>query len=139
MAKQVVKVGYVTLGGTDYSAQIANASLNIDVETGETTNYAGNGWKEFVQGLKSATLEIEFRKDAALSGLDAAINTAIAGTGILAAAVRLSSGAISTDNPEFQFNVLVTSWMEGPGALGQVYGGSVTWTVTGAIVRDTTP
>lgn len=139
MAKQVVKVGYVTLGGVDYSAQIDNAALNIEIETGDVTNFAGSGWKEFVPGLKSFALELNFKKDALLSGLDAAVQTAIDGAGTLAFAVRLSSGAISTDNPEFQGTVVVTSWMQGPGQLGQVFGGSVTWQGTGAIVRDVTP
>lgn len=139
MAKQVIKAGYVTLGGTDYSAQLDNAALNIEIETGDSTNFAGSGWKEFLPGLKSFGLELNFKKDADLSGLDAAIQTAIDGAGTLAFAIRLSSGAISTSNPEYTGTVVITSWMQGPGQLGQIFGGSVTWQGTGAITRDTTP
>lgn len=140
MAKQVIKVGVVTLGGVDYSAQIANASIEITVEEGDTTNYAGDGWKERVAGLKSYQLNLEFKKDALLSGLDAAIRAVINGaTGLTAWTSKMTSGAISTDNPEFSGSVLVTNWNTGPGPLGQVYGGSVTWPGSGAVAVDVTP
>lgn len=135
MAKQVVKVGYLTLGGVDYSAQIANASINVDIETGDTTNFAGSGWKEFVPGLKGATLEIEFKKDADMSGLDAAVWTAIGSTGTLAFVGKLANATTSATNPKWTGTVVITAWTAGPGQLGQVFGGSVSWTVTGAVTR----
>lgn len=137
MAKQVVKVGSVKLGGNDYSAQIANASINIDIETGDTTNFAGDGWKEFAPGLKGATLELEFKKDADMSGLDAAVWTAINGAGTLSFEAKLSSASTSAANPKWTGTVLITSWSVGPGQLGQVFGGSASWTITGAVTRAT--
>jgi len=75
MAKQVVTVGYVRLGSgpTDYSAQIANATLTLNIEEGDTTNYASGGWKERLPGLIDGQLAITFKQDTDLSGLEAAI------------------------------------------------------------------
>lgn len=141
MAKKVIKTGYVELpAGTDRSSLIANCSINIEVEEGNSDNYAGNGWHEFLQGMLGYSLEIEFKKDADLSTLDSAIWTVLTnGTGTLTWLAKMENAAKSDANAEYTGTVLVTGWNTGPGPLGQVYGGSVTWRGTGAIVRDTTP
>lgn len=140
MAKTVIKGGYFTLGGQDYSAFVDSVELQVEIAEGNTTNYAGNGWEEFLAGMKSFQLSVNWKKDADLSTIDAALWTAIEGaTGTLAFALRHSSGAIATTNPEYQGTVLVTNWNSGPGQIGQVYGGQNTWRGTGAITRDVTP
>lgn len=137
MAKLVVKAQHVAIGAVDYSAQVKGATLTIDAPEVDVTNMDSAGWTELLGGIKKATLAIEWVKDADLSGLDAAVYAAIGGT--LAFAVRQQDSAIATTNPEFQGNVLITSWAPVAGSVGQAFGGSTSWPVTGAIVRDVTP
>lgn len=140
MAKQVITGATLSLGGTDYSAQVDNAEINVSIKEGDTTNFAGSGWEEFVAGMKGFTLTVNFKKDADLSGLDAAIWTEInSGDCIMTFATKTTTAAISTSNPEYQGSVLVTEWQSGPGQLGNVHGGSVTFKGTGSITRDVTP
>jgi hypothetical protein len=142
MAKQVVTAGYLTLGATDYSAQVANASLTLNVEEGDTTNYASSGWKSRVAGLIDGQLAISFKQDSDLSGLEAAVWTASAfsgGAGTIAFAARKSSDAIGAANPEYQGTVLITQLIVGPRQLGQVLGQDVTWPTTGSVIRDIQP
>lgn len=139
MAKLVVTAQYVALGAgpTDYSAQVKGATLTIDAPEVDVTNMDSAGWTELLGGIKKATLAIEWVKDADLSGLDAAVYAALGTT--LAFRVREQDSAIATTNPEYQGTVLVTQWAPVSGSVGAAFGGSTSWPVTGAIVRDTTP
>lgn len=136
MAKQVVKVGYVTLATVDYSALIESAELVFDAETGDTSNYASAGWKENAPGMKSGTLNINFKKDGDLSGLDAALYTIFNGTGTAAFVAAPTSSAASSSNVHYSGTVVVTQMTTGPGPLGQVYAMSVSWPLTGAPTRN---
>lgn len=139
MAKQVIKGAYLALGAgpTDYSAQVKGATLTISGPEVDVSNFATGDYSEIICGLLKASLQIEFVKDADLSGLDAAVFAALAST--LAFRLRLDDGAIAAANPEYQGTCVITSWSPIGGSVGQVFGGSVTWPCTGAIVRDTTP
>lgn len=137
MAKVTVENGVVFIGGTDYSAQVSQATLELTVDAQDTTNFTSTNWKEHIGGLKSAQVSINFKKDNDLSGLDAAMWTAL-GTSV-AIRLRLDDAAISTTNPEYQFNAIVTQWTPVAGSVGELFTGSVTWPVTGSITRDTTP
>lgn len=140
MAKAVIKGGVFTLGGQDYSAFVSSVEVQVEIAEGNTTNYAGDGWEEFLAGMKSYNVAIEWKKDFDLSTIDAAVWAAINGaTGVLAWTLKKDSGALAADNPEYQGNVLVTNWSSGPGQIGQVFGGSNTWRGTGAITRDIVP
>ena len=58
---------------------------------------------------------------------------------VAAMTVKPTSGAISTSNPEYQFNALITSWSPVAGAVGDLATVSVTWPISGAITKDVTP
>ena len=135
MAKVVVTAGYIDLGAVDYSAQVKSATLTMDAAESDVTNMDSAGWKEAIGGLKSGSLAIEFVKDAVLSGLDAAVNTAFGST--LTFELRQSDAAVSASNPKYTGSVLITQWSPVAGGVGEVFGGSVTWPVTGAITRAT--
>ena len=137
MAIIAVKATDVELGGTDYSAQIASATLTVDVEALDTTTFTTSGWKSHVGGLKSATLNLELKRDTDLSGLQAYIWTNL---GVVVTFSLLVDGdsAIAAGNPEFQGSVLITQ--ESIGAqVGQLMSNSLSFPVSGAITRDVTP
>lgn len=137
MSKRVVKSTTVSLGGTAYTSQIRSAELAMESDAVETTNMGGTGWREFLAGLKGATLALEFVKDADLSGLDLAVWTAFDAGTLLTFAIRGTSAAAAADNPEFTGSVVITEWMPISGAVGDAFSGSVSWQVTGAIARGT--
>lgn len=141
MAKLVVKNAFVSLGGTDYSAQIKGATLTITAPEVDVTNFAGNGWVELISGNLKGTLALEFVKDSDLSGLDAAIYAILshATVNTMAFLVKLQSAAASTANPSYAGTILVNNWSPVAGSVGQAFGGSITFPVTGAITRATAP
>jgi hypothetical protein len=137
MAVQALTAEYITLGTAgNISAFCKSATLTIDAAQLDTTDFASGGWTEMIGGLRSATLAIELMDDFAAGSIDDDIYADLGN--VVAFALRADNGAISTSNPEYQGFVLVTSWNAG-GAVGDLASKSLSFPVTGAIVRDVTP
>lgn len=136
MAKVAIVSPTCTIGGQDYTAQMANATLDVQGAELDTTNFDSAGWKELIIGELSASFTVDWKKDSDLSGLDAAAWAALTGDSTIAVALKRTGDAIAAGNPEYQFNVKITNWTPIAGQVNQLFGGSTTWPVTGAIVRD---
>ena len=137
MAKMVISATVVKLATVDYSAQVKGATLTIDAPEVDISNMGSAGWNEVVGGVKKGSLAVEFVKDADLSGLDAAMFAAL-GT-VITFEISKTSDAAGATNPHYTGSLLVTQWTPIAGAVGAAFGGSYTWTTTGAITRDITP
>lgn len=127
----------VELGGTDYSAQISESSLVVDVETHDTTTFTTNGWKTFIGGLKGATLNLTFKRDTDLSGLNAFLWTNL-GLAVTFTLQVDGDSAIGATNPQFQGSVVITNETVGA-TVGQLMGASYSFPISSAITRDVTP
>ena len=125
-----------TVNSVDYTDHLKSAVLAVDAAQLDTTDFASAGWTEVIGGLKSGTLTLNFMDDVAASDVDEEL-WALVGT-VVAYTVKPTSAAISTSNPEYQGSVLVTSHSIG-GGVGELAAKSVTWPISGAITRDTTP
>ncbi len=138
MAVALIKC-QVTIATVDYSAQVTEGNLAINGDKVEVTNFLSVGWEESVIGILRATLDINFGAMAAdLSGLDSAVYTALSTRALLAFTFRDFNTAIATTNPELQGFINPVGWNYG-GSVGAALGQSVSWPVSGAIVRDVTP
>lgn len=139
MAIVAISVSRIRIGGTEYSGQIAGAVLNLDREALDKTNFDSAGWKEFVGGARSATLDLEWRRDTDLSGLQSALWTAFTSTtGVVTFTYQLVEDTLSATAPEFQGSVLITKDAIGA-AVNQLWANSTSWPTTGAIARDVSP
>lgn len=139
MAKLVMDDCTVTIGAVDYTDEISSFTFEISTDQPETTNFSSGGWKEMLAGLRGYQISIEFKQDADLSGLDAAIwseiNTPTAGG--IAWTARNEAASASAANPQYSGNVIVSGWKGLGGSVGDAFGQSVTWTGTGAPSRAT--
>jgi hypothetical protein len=139
MATYVITSEYVALDGTDMSAYVKSASLELNADPVEFTNMASSGAREFKIGLKSGTLNVELNNDFA--------NTAtlpdqkiwgIFNTGAnVTAAVRATSSAISNTNPEYQVTVVPVNYSPFTGSVGDAAVTSISWPTSGAVSRAT--
>lgn len=98
----------------------------------------GDLWTKNTGGLKSGTVNATLLDDFAASSVDATIWAAFSTGTAVAVASKPTAAAISATNPEYQVNVLPTQWNMG-GSLGELAAKSLTWPMTGALVRDITP
>ena len=60
MAKTMVFKVKTRLASTDYDAQVTAAGPTINAETLDVTNMNSAGWREFIYGLRSATVTLNF-------------------------------------------------------------------------------
>lgn len=85
------KDGSVT--GTGAGAKIRAWEATIEIELHDVSNFDGNGWKEFVQGLKSATGSLRAVGDAATFSATISDLVLSEGTG----GVQLSGAAVASN------------------------------------------
>ena len=136
MAKIVIQNPVVVLAGGTISANVAQCTIALAADDVETTNFAGNGFRERIGGLKSGTVSFDFHNDYAAGALDSILFPLLGGTA--AVAVRPGgTAAVGTANPEYTFACLVTEINPIDSAVGDLASQSVSWPITGAITRGT--
>lgn len=136
MAVYALTSQVVTINSVDYSDHLKSATLTVDAAQLDTTDFASGGWVEMIGGLKSGTLALEFMDDVADNDVDEELWNLL-GT-VVTFTIKATSGSISTSNPEYQGNVLITGHSLG-GAVGELAQKSLTFPTSGAITRDITP
>jgi len=141
MARIVLTNVEVTIGAVDLSNHIASVTLGSTYDVVETTAFAGGNVpaaaKTRQAGLVDNSVTFEFHQDFAAASVETTIYPLL-GT-VVACTVKPIDAAIAADNPEYQFNALVSEWTPLNGAVGELATASVTWPITGAIVKDITP
>jgi hypothetical protein len=139
MASQIIKNPVIVLNGGTVSAYAIKATVNVEWDDQETTNFGSNGWRERVQGLGSGSLDIEWNQDYAAGGIDSivwALATAAAGTSSVE--VRpASTAAAGSSTPKYTGSVVLTGWNPIDSAVGDVATVSTSWPFTGAVTRAT--
>ena len=137
-----VAVVITTAAGTsDISDHVASVSISTTYDAVETTAFAGGNVPAAARtrqaGLADNAVTLDMHQDFAATEIESVIYPAL-GT-IVALRISPTTGAVSATNPEYQFNALVSEWTPLNGAVGELATASVTWPITGAIVKDVTP
>jgi hypothetical protein len=128
---------YLTVNSVDFSDHLRSSQVN---GTGDTLDKTAMGQtaRTFLIGLLNATLGLELNDDMAAGSVDAILYAAWKARVAIPIAWRPFNTAISTANPELQFDVLVNQYNVG-GGIGALAIKNLTWQVDGDITRDTTP
>ena len=137
MAKEVILNARFTLATVDYSAQVESVALTFEKDTPEVTNMDSTAWRDFLAGLKSFTVRVNLKRDADLSGFDAAVFGFYNGTATTAFTIKHKTGTTAPAIPEWQGNLIVNQYSPIDQAVGEAYAGSFTWQGTGPITRAT--
>lgn len=126
---------------TDYSAYFNDVSLSRSIETAETTTF-GDDDKEYIVGLKDATVSLSGLFDATMDGVLAGL----LGAGKVVVHLATNGGTASASNPVYKLDggtgdfsapgAIITSYDISP-AVGDVIPFSVDVQVSGAITRAT--
>lgn len=133
MAKMVLLSTFVGINSVDRSSWCNKAELVVEVEAKDVTTFGSNGWMEYLGGLKSGTLSLEFKTDFADSALDDTM-WALLGT-VVTFEVRPTSAAAGASNPSYTGSVLINGWTPISGNVGDEATVSVSFPVTGAVTR----
>ena len=141
MARLVLTNVEVTIAGVSLSDHIASVTLGSTYDVLDTTAFGGGNVpqaaRDRIAGLVDNSVTLEFHQDFAAGEVEATIYPLL-GT-VAAVRVQPVNGAISASNPEYQFNALISEWTPLNGAVGELATASVTWPISGPVVKDVTP
>jgi hypothetical protein len=136
MAKTVLLDPVIIFAGSTVTTSCASVTISVEADDVETTAFGGSGFRTRIGGLKSGTVDFEFHQDYASGSIDGLIFPLLGGTA--AVSVRPGGTAIaSASNPQYNFDVLVTSYNPVDGAVGDLNTTSVSFPITGVITRAT--
>jgi len=134
MAKLVLTDVNVSIGGTNYSANINQVEISLSADSVDTTAF-GSDWRTETAGLKSGTFTVSFHTDYAASGIDSSLYALF---GTQATVVVMPNGtAVSASNPSYSFVSNVTNVTPVSGAVGDLAVANLTWPITGPVTRGT--
>lgn len=134
MSKFVATDYAIEISGTDFSASIAAATLEISADEQETTAF-GADYRTRIAGLKDASLTLDFHQDFGASSVDATLFPLLGSA--VAFTISPTSDAVSATNPTYSGTAIVTSYSPFSSSVGDLATLSVTWPVSGAITRAT--
>jgi hypothetical protein len=141
MARIVLTNVDVEIAGVNLSDHIASVSLSSTWDAVETTAFGGGNVPAAARtrqaGLVDNAVTLDFHQDFAAGEVEATIYPLL-GT-VAAIKIQPVNAAISSDSPQYQFSALISEWTPVNGAVGELATASVTWPITGAIVKDVTP
>jgi hypothetical protein len=126
----------ITIGTTVLSDDIASVTLDITTDEVETTAF-GSSYRTRIGGLKDASVSLDFHQDFGAGAVDALLFP-LMGT-LVDVKIAPTSGTVTATNPEYRFSALVTQYQPFAGAVGDLANLSVTWPVSGEVVRGTAP
>lgn len=134
MAKFFAQDYKVTVDGDNLSESIASVTLDITTDEVETTAF-GAEFRTRIGGLKDASVSLDFHQDFAAGSIDDLLFPLLGTT--VEITIAPTSEAISATNPTYTFDCLVTQYQPFAGAVGDLATLSITWPVSGDVVRTT--
>lgn len=134
MAKFVATDYAVTINGTDFSTSLASVELTVESDDVETTAFGGE-WRTRVGGLKQASVTLEFHQDFGAASVDATLFPLL--NTIATVVVKPTSASASATNPSYTATCLVNQYQPFASSVGDLATLSVTWPVSGTVVRGT--
>jgi hypothetical protein len=136
MAKFVATDYSITVAGTDFSTSLASAELTIESDDVETTAFgSAGGWRTRVGGLKQASVTLEFHQDFGAASVDAVLFPLL--NTLATVVIKPTSSSTSATNPSYTAVCLVNQYQPFASSVGDLATLSVTWPVSGSVVRGT--
>jgi hypothetical protein len=117
MAKFVLRDAVVTIAGSNLSDHFSSVEIDQPAEEVEFTSF-GAGYREFGQGLKDATINVEAFTDFAAGSVDAVLYPLYDSGGTFAVTVKATSSATSSTNPIYTMVSRLFSYNPIAGAVG---------------------
>ena len=124
----------ISIGGDDLSTSLAAVTLDITVEEQDTTAF-GNTARTRIGGLQDGSVSLDFHQDFAADSIDATLFPLL-GTSV-EIIILPTDAAVGATNPSYTFNALVTSYQPFASSVGDLATLSISWPITGPVVRAT--
>lgn len=126
----------ITVNGTNLSASLQSATLDLSSDELETTAFGG-GWRTRVAGLKSGSVTLNFFQDFGAAAVDATLYPLFAAGSYATVVISPTSTAVSATNPAYTAICLVSQYQPYSASVGDIATLSVTWPTNGTVSRAT--
>jgi hypothetical protein len=126
----------ITIGTAVLSTSIAAVTLDITADEIEVTSF-GDSYRKRIGGLRDASVSLDFHQDFGAGAVDALLFPLMGTT--VDVKIAPTSGTVTATNPEYRFSALVTQYQPFAGSIGDLATLSITWPVSGEVVRGTAP
>ena len=139
MAKQVLTNVAVTFGtaNQDITSYVASVTLNLTKAEVATTSFGSSGAVTRIAGLADNTNTLELHQD--YPTIEKLFYDAWnAGTAVPMTVKPNGTGAASSTNPQYAFNVVPLTWQSVNGAVGDLATASITYPIDGAVTKTGT-
>lgn len=136
MAAQVLTAARLEVNGVNLSSWVRSVELTLERDAPEQTTM-GDSTKRVIAGLLNWSVTATFAQDFASSAVDATIYAAFAAGTPVSVKVRPTQGAITTTNPEYSGNAIITSYNPISGSVGDLHETQVEFTAAGPLTRAT--
>ena len=134
MAKFVATNYNIKIGTTDFSSSLASVELNLESDDVETTAF-GDEFRTRVGGLKTGTISLNFHQDFAASSVDQILYPLL--NTIATVAIIPNGTVVSSTNPRYTVTCLVNQYQPFASSVGDLATLSVSWPLSGSVVRGT--
>ena len=134
MAKFAATDYKITVAGVDFSTNLNSVELSQEADDLETTAF-GQSWRSRIGGLNNASITLNFMQDFAAGSVDATLNPLLGS--IATVIIQSASGTVSATQPKYTATALVTAYSPFSSSVGDIATLSVTWPVSGTVVRGT--
>jgi hypothetical protein len=139
MAKQVLRNASIVVNSVDLSDHCSSVTLEDSAEEVDFTAFSSSAYREFGQGLKTATITAEFFQDYATGSVDATHYPLYNSGGTFNVVVKPENAATSSTNPSYTMVSRIYTYGAVAGAVGDANTVSVTYNNAGTagITRGT--
>jgi hypothetical protein len=138
MPKIVLKDAYIAVNSSNLSDHVSSVTLEDSADEVEFTSFGAN-YREYGQGLKTASITLEVFQDFAAGSIDAVLEPLYNSGGTFTVEVRPTSSSVSATNPKYTMTGRLFSYSPLQGAVGDANTTSVTINNAGTagLVRGT--
>jgi hypothetical protein len=137
MAKFLATQNQISLNGVDLTSSLHAVTLDVKSNEVDTTTFGTSStvYKTVAGGIISGTVKLEFYQDYAAGSVDATIWPLLNTVGTLV--IKPNGTAVSSTNPSYTQNVLISNYTPVQGSIGDLSSFSVSWPTSGTVTRAT--
>jgi hypothetical protein len=139
MAKQILRDCVIVVNGVTLSDHVSSVEINASKDDIDTTSFDGSG-RERKAGLQDNSFVVNFQQDFAATEVDATLWPLWNNETEFTVAVKPTTAAISSTNPEYSGTCILLEYSPLNGSVGELSETSVTFPVQrGTFTQDVTP
>lgn len=120
MGKVVLKDASITVNSVDLSTRCRQVTIEDSAEEVDATTFQGNGYRELLQGLKTAEIQAELVQDFASGSVHSTLNPLYQSGGSFTVLVKGDDAAVSATNPSFSMTATLSAYSPLAGTVGEL-------------------